>query len=57
MQECFIKFCFYLDVSLPFFEVDGYDEIEDEMTQVFDATHECPKKDLDQNKLWTWPRH
>ena len=38
-------------MSPPFFEVDGYDGIEDEMTQVFDATDECPKKDLDQHKL------
>ena len=48
----------------PFFEVDGYKGIEDEMTKVFDASHvkitrqmkevrahEYPKKDLDQHKL------
>lgn len=47
----------YLDMSLPFFEADGYNGIEKEMTKVFDATQEFAKeennlfKNLDQNDI------
>ena len=53
----FEMFFSYLDMSLPFFEADGYNGIEKEMTKVFDATQEFAKeennlfKNLDQNDI------
>ena len=53
----FEMFFSYLDMSLPFFEADGYNGIEKEMTKVFDATQEFDNqennlfKNLDQNDI------
>ena len=53
----FKMFFSYLDMSLPFFEADGYNGIEKEMTKVFDATQEFANqennlfKNLDQNDI------